>query len=39
MALGAGSPAIDVAADCPATDQRGKPRVGLCDSGAYEVQP
>ncbi len=39
MALGAGSPAIDVAADCPTTDQRGKPRVGLCDSGAYEYQP
>ena len=39
MALPAGSPAIDVAASCPDTDQRGKPRVGLCDSGAYEYQP
>ncbi len=39
MALSAGSPAIDVAQDCPEFDQRGKPRVGLCDSGAYEFQP
>jgi hypothetical protein len=38
MALLAGSPAIDVAADCPALDQRGEPRVGLCDSGAYEYR-
>jgi len=39
MALAAGSPAIDVAQDCSEFDQRGEPRVGLCDSGAYEYQP
>ncbi len=39
MALGVNSPAIDVAEDCPGSDQRGMPRVGLCDSGAYEYQP
>ncbi len=44
MALGAGSSAINVAytADCPSTDQRGKPRRkggGYCDIGAYEAQP
>jgi predicted outer membrane repeat protein len=39
FALGPGSPAIDRAADCPATDQRGQPRGTLCDTGAYEAQP
>ncbi len=39
FALGAGSPAIDAASGCPATDQRGKPRSSpKCDSGAFEVQ-
>lgn len=36
MALGSGSPAIDVAAQCSMFDQRGMPRVGACDAGAYE---
>ena len=39
FALGAGSPAIGYASDCPATDQRGLPRGSTCDSGAYEHQP
>lgn len=39
MALPAGSPAIDVGGDCPSLDQRGQPRSGPCDSGAYEHQP
>jgi hypothetical protein len=39
MALGAGSPAIDVSDSCPETDQRGMPRSGRCDAGAYEYQP
>jgi hypothetical protein len=39
MALPAGSPAIDVGADCSELDQRGMPRAGACDSGAYEYQP
>ena len=39
MALPQGSPAIDVSQDCPEYDQRGMPRVGDCDSGAYEYQP
>lgn len=39
QALPAGSPAIDVAASCPEFDQRGMPRVGLCDAGSYEYQP
>jgi len=39
MALPAGSPAIDVAQSCSPFDQRGKPRAGLCDSGAFEYQP
>ncbi len=36
--LQAGSPALrkGVAANCPATDQRGMPRLGGCDSGAVE---
>lgn len=39
MALASDSPAIDVASDCPDRDQRGMPRVGACDAGAYEYQP
>ncbi len=39
MALPAGSPAIDAGGDCPETDQRGEPRSGPCDVGAYEWQP
>jgi predicted outer membrane repeat protein len=40
LALGAGSPAINAAKGCPATDQRGLPRsTPSCDSGAFEVQP
>lgn len=31
-----GSPAIDAADNCPATDQRGYARNGACDSGAFE---
>ncbi|MBI5534552.1 MAG: right-handed parallel beta-helix repeat-containing protein [Deltaproteobacteria bacterium] len=38
FALGAGSPAIDFATDCPAVDQRGLPRSSPCDSGSFEVQ-
>jgi CSLREA domain-containing protein len=38
MALLEGSSAIDAGdpENCPATDQRGAPRVGACDIGAYE---
>jgi hypothetical protein len=37
LAPQSGSPAIDAgAAGCPATDQRGAPRVGPCDIGAVE---
>lgn len=32
-----GSPALDGATDCPATDQRGEPRQEICDMGAYEA--
>lgn len=39
MALAAGSPALDVADACPELDQRGQPRVGRCDSGAFELNP
>jgi len=39
MALPPGSPAIDVGGQCPDHDQRGMPRVGPCDAGAYEAQP
>lgn len=39
LALRLGSPAIDVASDCPERDQRGEPRVGACDSGAFEYRP
>jgi predicted outer membrane repeat protein len=38
MALPADSPAVDVADACPELDQRGLPRFGRCDAGAYEVQ-
>jgi hypothetical protein len=34
----AGSPAIDAGEDCSETDQRGEPRKGACDLGAFEVQ-
>ncbi|MGI8854284.1 MAG: choice-of-anchor Q domain-containing protein [Thermomicrobiales bacterium] len=36
------SPAIEAGGQCPggvAQDQRGQPRVGACDIGAYEYQP
>lgn len=36
--LQTGSPAIDAGQDCPPTDQRGLPRDGTCDLGAFEVQ-
>lgn len=38
IALLAGSPAIDAGDDCPATDQRGRPRTQgkTCDAGAFE---
>ena len=43
MALGAGSPAVDAAIECPppATDQRGvaRPQQGRCDIGAFEFAP
>ncbi|MCA9689381.1 MAG: right-handed parallel beta-helix repeat-containing protein [Myxococcales bacterium] len=39
MALPGGSPALDIADACPDADQRGLPRAGLCDAGAYELQP
>jgi hypothetical protein len=38
IALLAGSPAIDAGEGCLATDQRGLPRTGSCDLGAFEVQ-
>jgi hypothetical protein len=40
MALTVGSPAIDtaLAASCPSLDQRGFPRLGSCDIGAFEYQ-
>jgi len=38
-AIKEGSPAIDHGFDCPPTDQRGFPRVGDCDTGAFEFQP
>src|SRR5207244_12405888 len=39
LALRKGSPAIDAAVKCPATDQRGvrRPRGRACDIGAYEA--
>jgi hypothetical protein len=36
MALMPGSPAIGAGSGCPATDQRGAPRTGACDIGAYQ---
>ncbi|MFI6007543.1 choice-of-anchor Q domain-containing protein [Streptomyces sp. NPDC051243] len=41
VALLPGSPALDAAADCPATDQRGiaRPQGTACDIGAYERTP
>jgi predicted outer membrane repeat protein len=39
MALDAASPAVDVADEGPDYDQRGLPRVGRCDAGAFELQP
>ena len=32
----AGSPAIDAGSGCPTLDQRGAPRIGACDIGAFE---
>ncbi len=39
LALSAGSPAVDAGSTCPTTDQRGLPRSGACDAGAFELQP
>ena len=39
MALTSDSPALDVGGECPEADQRGMPRSGACDAGAYEYQP
>jgi len=36
--LQAASPAIGAGQDCLPTDQRGLPREGTCDLGAFEVQ-
>jgi hypothetical protein len=36
MALMPGSPAIGAGSGCPKTDQRGTPRTGSCDIGAYQ---
>jgi Ca2+-binding RTX toxin-like protein len=36
-ALLAGSPALDAGGGCLPTDQRGAPRTGTCDIGAYEL--
>jgi len=38
LPLSDGSPAVDAAEDCLPTDQRGEPRQGACDLGAYEAQ-
>jgi hypothetical protein len=38
MALMPGSPAIGAGSGCPMTDQRGQPRTGACDIGAYQHQ-
>jgi len=41
-ALRLNSPAIDTGGSCPSVitqDQRGQPRIGACDIGAYEYQP
>ena len=37
LALLPGSPAIGIGKGCSAKDQRGAPRRGSCDSGAYEL--
>ncbi|MFE1442188.1 choice-of-anchor Q domain-containing protein [Streptomyces sp. NPDC058739] len=41
LALLPGSPAVDAASDCPATDQRGvaRPQGPACDIGAFEYRP
>ncbi len=42
IALLPNSPAIEAGGTCPngvTTDERGQPRVGSCDIGAYEYQP
>ncbi len=41
LALLPGSPAVDAGdpAQCAPTDQRGRPRAGRCDLGAYELTP
>ncbi len=36
MALQTGSPAINAGSGCTTLDQRGAPRVGVCDVGAFE---
>ena len=36
-ALRSGSPALDVGGTCSPSDQRGAPRQGRCDAGAYEL--
>lgn len=36
MALSAASPAVNAGSGCPAFDQRGQPRTGSCDIGAYQ---
>ena len=36
MSLHAGSPALDLGGTCGRRDQRGAPRDGRCDAGAYE---
>jgi hypothetical protein len=38
-ALSVTSPAINAGAGCPATDQRGLSRIGVCDIGAFEYRP
>jgi hypothetical protein len=39
LALRPGSPAIDAGLGCPPYDQRGVPRFGPCDLGAFEYLP
>lgn len=39
LALPEGSQAIDLSSSCPERDQRGEPRAGRCDAGAFEYQP
>ena len=38
LALGAGSPAIDLGANCPTTDQTGAVRETTCDAGAIQFR-